>query len=180
MKTAETVSRVVKRRAKPGCERAYEALIAAMFEEASRFPGYLSAELIPPESSQGEYQILQRFASEEDLERWNVSKERAIWHERLRPVADGDPEYRLLTGLDAWFAPTVLPSSSPPAKWRMTTVSWFGIFPTVAVLLWFVAPVLLPLPFLLRTAILTALVAVIMSYVVMPRLSRWMAWWLRK
>ena len=29
-------------------------------------------------------------------------------------------------------------------------------------------------------AMFTALVAVAMSYIVMPRVSRWMAWWLRK
>jgi len=180
MKAEDTVFRVVRRRAKPGCERAYEALIAGMFEVAKGFPGYLAAELIPPEVPGGEYQILQRFATEHDLERWNASQERATWLERLRVVAEGDPEYRLLTGLDAWFAPTVLPTSKPPKRWRMTLVSWFGIFPTVALLLWFVAPLLAPLPFLVRTAIFTALVAVAMSYVVMPRLSRWMAWWLRK
>lgn len=176
----ETVFRIVRRRAKPGCEEAYEALIRAMFQEASHFPGYQAAELIPPEHSGGEYQIVQRFATEEDLARWNASEARATWHERLRPVAEGDPEYRLLTGLDAWFAPTAIPASSPPAKWRMTFVSWLGIFPTVALLLWFVAPLLAPLPFLLRTALFTAMVAIAMSYLVMPRLSRWMAWWLRR
>jgi antibiotic biosynthesis monooxygenase (ABM) superfamily enzyme len=112
-----------------------------MFESASHFPGYLSAQLIPPESVQGEYQLVQRFATERDLARWNASKERATWLTRLRPVAEGEPEYRLLTGLEAWFAPSVLPSTSPPPRWRMTVVSWLGIFPTVAFLLTFVAPV---------------------------------------
>jgi len=151
-----------------------------MFEDAHRFPGYLAAELIPPEEEGGEYQIVQRFASESDLDRWNASSERAAWHERLRSVAEGDPEYRLLNGLDAWFGPTAIPASSPPLRWRLTVVSWLGIFPTVAVVLWLVAPWLKPVPFLPRTALLTALVAVIMSYVVMPRLTRWMAWWLKK
>ena len=177
---SENVFRVVRRRAKPGCTAAYEALIRAMFEEASHFPGYLAAEMIPPETTGGEYQIVQRFASEADLERWNNSEARATWHERLRAVADGDPEYRLLNGLDAWFAPTIIPAHAPPPKWRMTVVSWLGIFPTVALLLWFVAPLLAPLPFLLRTAIFTALVALAMSYLVMPRVTRWMAWWLRR
>ena len=177
---SQNVFRVVRRRAKPGCTAAYEALIRAMFEEASHFPGYLAAELIPPETPDGEYQIVQRFASEADLERWNNSAARAMWHERLRAVAEGDPEYRLLTGLDAWFAPTIIPAHAPPPKWRMTVVSWLGIFPTVAALLWFVAPLLAPLPFLLRTAIFTALVALAMSYLVMPRVTRWMAWWLRR
>ena len=177
---SEAVFRVVRRRAKRGCAAAYEALVRGMFEDARRFPGYLAAELIPPEAEGGEYQIVQRFASAADMEGWNASSERAAWHERLRPVAEGDPEYRLLHGLDAWFAPTAIPEASPPPKWRLTVVSWLGIFPTVAVVLWLVAPLLTSLPFLPRTALLTALVAVIMSYLVMPRLTHWMAWWLRK
>jgi antibiotic biosynthesis monooxygenase (ABM) superfamily enzyme len=177
---SKPVFRIVRRRAKPGCEVAYEALVRAMFAQASQFPGYQAAELIPPEVPGGEYQIVQRFATEADLERWNLSADRALWHERLRAVAEGDPEYRLLHGLDAWFAPTAIPAARSPAKWRMTLVSWLGIFPTVAVLLWFVAPLLAPLPFLLRTAIFTALVACLMSYLVMPRLTRWMAWWLQR
>lgn len=175
----DTVFRIVRRRAKPGCETAYEALIRGMFEDAARFPGYQSAELIPPAEPQGEYQIIQRFTTEENLAGWNASEIRAVWLERLAQVAEGDPEYRLLTGLDAWFAPTPLPSIRPPARWRMTVVSWLGIFPTVATLLWLVAPWLAPLPFLLRTAVFTALVAVAMSYLVMPRLTRWMKGWLR-
>jgi antibiotic biosynthesis monooxygenase (ABM) superfamily enzyme len=176
----ETVVRVVRRKAKTGCEEAYEALIRAMFADASQFPGYLSAQLIPPETLGSEYQILQRFATEDDLECWNASPQRALWQERLRAVAEGDPEYRLLTGLDAWFAPTAISASSPPAKWRMTVVSWIGIFPTVSFLLWLVSPLLASLPFLMRTALFTALVALAMSYLVMPRLTRWMSWWLQK
>jgi antibiotic biosynthesis monooxygenase (ABM) superfamily enzyme len=151
-----------------------------MFDDARRFPGYLAAELIPPETEGGEYQIVQRFATAADLERWNDSTERAAWHEKLRHVAEGDPEYRLLHGLDAWFGPAALPVTRPPPRWRMTVVSWLGIFPTVALLLTFVSPLLAPLPFLLRTALFTALVAVAMAYLVMPRLTRWMGWWLRR
>ena len=177
---SDTIVREVRRRAKPGCEEAYEAMVRAMFAQASSFPGYLSAQLVPPSDKSGEYQIIQRFATQADLQRWNASAERALWHERLRTVASGDPEYRLLNGLDAWFTPASIPANAHPPKWRLTVVSWIGIFPTVATLLWFVAPLLAPLPFLLRTAIFTALVAVAMSYLVMPRVSRWMAWWLRK
>lgn len=176
----EGIVRVVRRRAKPGCEEAYEALIRAMFAQARQFPGYVSMQLIPPDSSGGEYQIIQQFASEADLDNWTSSNERALWQKRLRPVADNDPEYRLLNGLDAWFAPAEIPAHKPPPRWKMTIVSWLGIFPTVAILLWLVAPALSHLPFLIRTGIFTALVAIAMSYVVMPRVSRWMAWWIKR
>lgn len=172
--------RIVQRRAKAGCEEAYESMVRAMFKESMSFPGFISAELIPPDFPGGEYQIIQHFATADDLERWNDSAVRMVWLERLRAVADGDPEYRVLNGLDAWFAPVTLPATIHPPKWKMTVVSWLGIFPTVALLLSFLSPLIAPLPFSLRTAIFTAVVAVLMSYVVMPRVSRWMAWWLKR
>lgn len=175
-----SVYRIVRRKAKPGCEAAYEALVAAMFEDARRFPGYVAATLIPPEAPGGEYQINQRFATQADLDRWNDSQQRIDWLEKIAAVADGDPEYRSLTGLEVWFSPPVTPASRPPARWRMTVVSWMGIFPTVAILMAYLAPQLQMLPTLLRTAIMTALIAILMSYVIMPRLTRWMGWWLRR
>lgn len=178
--TDNAVFRIVRRKAKIGCETAYEALVRGMFDEARKFPGYLSAELIPPETPSGEYQIVQRFAHLDDLERWNSSNERATWMSRLNAVAEGEPDYRLLHGLDAWFGPAAVPVVKPPARWRLTLLSWCGIFPTVAVLLGLVAPYLASLPFLVRTAILTALVAILMSYVIMPKLTRWAGNWLRR
>lgn len=62
----------------------------------------------------------------------------------------------------------------------MTVVTWLGIYPIVAFCLWFIAPLLASVPFLLRTAVITAIVVILMSYVVMPRLARWMGGWMRK
>ena len=174
----DTVARIARRRARPGCGPAYEALIRAMIEDARNFPGFVAGSLFPPTEPGGDYQVVMRFTTEEDLHGWDVSPVRASWHEKLRVVAEGDPGYQMLTGLEAWFAPAVLPVSGRPPRWRLTLVSWMGIFPTVALLLWLVAPLLAPLPFLLRTALFTCLVAILMSYVVMPRLTRWMAWFL--
>jgi hypothetical protein len=176
----QTVLRIVRRRAKPGCSAAYEALIRAMFEDARRFPGYLSAKLVPPESSDGEYQIIQHFSTEAEMANWNASKERASWLEKIASVAEGDPEYRFLNGLDAWFAQAVLLVGKAPPRLKMTFVSWLGIYPTVAFLLTFIAPHLESLHPLLRIGVITILVAILMSYVIMPRLTRWLGWWLRR
>jgi antibiotic biosynthesis monooxygenase (ABM) superfamily enzyme len=175
----DQVVRIVRRRVKPGCEKAYEAMIAGMFEDAKNFPGYLAASLIPPAVQTGEYQTVQRFASAEDLERWNLSEQRKVWAERLMSVAENDPEYRVLHGLEVWFGAANVPVSKPPARWKMCLVSWLGIFPVVASLLFFLAPWIAHWPFLLRTAVITALVALLMPYVVMPRLTRLFSSWLR-
>ena len=179
MNAPAPVMRVATRRARPGCREAYEALARGMIEDARRFPGFLGADLLPPEQDGDDHRIVTRFASEADMERWNGSAERRAWHERMRPVAEGDPEFRVLTGLEAWFAPATVPAARPPIRWRMALVTWLGIFPTASFFIWFVAPLLEPLPFLGRTAVLTGLIVLTMTYVVMPRLAHWLHHWLR-
>ena len=92
----------------------------------------------------------------------------------MKAVAEGEPEFRKLSGLEAWFEPAVVPATMHPPRVRMAVVTWLGIFPTVSFFLWFVLPWIQPLPFLPRTAVLTALIVVTMTWVVMPRLTRLM------
>lgn len=175
---AAPVTRIARRRAKAGCETDYERLIREMFRRMREIPGFLGADLLPPETPGGEYQVVVRFASEAQLQAWDASPERAKVHARLREVAEGEPEFRSLSGLEAWFAPAVVPATMHPPRARMAVVTWLGIFPTVSLVLWLAAPLLATWPFLLRTAALTALIVVTMTWVVMPRLTRGLRGWL--
>lgn len=172
------VTRIARRRARPGREADYEALIRELIGRMRGSPGFLGAELLPPEQPGGEYQFVVNFASEAELQQWDACPARAGIHQRMREVAEAEPEYRSLSGLEAWFAPAVVPASLHPPRARMAVVTWLGIFPTVSLFLWLVAPLLQPLPFLLRTALLTALIVVTMTWLVMPRLTRLLCGWL--
>ncbi|TXG81344.1 MAG: antibiotic biosynthesis monooxygenase [Thermomicrobiales bacterium] len=141
------VTRIARRRAKPGCDAAYEAVLRVMFAEVAQFPGFRGADLIPPESAGGEYQVVMRFDSQQQLDAWDVSELRQTWHARLHAVAEGDPDYRLLSGLEAWFALPAAPANHAPVRWKMAIATWLGIFPTVSLVLWFIAPRLVRLLF---------------------------------
>ena len=54
----------------------------------------------------------------------------------------------------------------------MALVSWLGIWPLVSLALWLLAPYLVVLPFLLQTGVLSALIILIMTYAVMPQLTK--------
>ncbi|MDX9716380.1 MAG: antibiotic biosynthesis monooxygenase [Thauera sp.] len=172
------VTRIARRRALPGRETEYEARVRRMFAVMREQPGFLGADLLPPEQPGGDYQIVVRFSSEAALHGWDVSAARAQCHAHLREVAVGEPEYRRLSGLEAWFAPAVVPATMHPPRVRMAVVTWLGIFPTVSLVLWLIAPLLADWPFLLRNSVLTALIVATMTWVVMPRLSRLMRGWL--
>ncbi len=168
------ITRIARRRAQPGKEAQYEALIRELFEAMHKTPGFLAAEMVPPEQAGGFYQVIVHFRSEADLQVWDACPARARLHQRIREVADAEPDYRSLSGLEAWFAPAVVPASMHPPRVRMALVTWLGIFPTVSFFLWLVLPYLMGLPFLLRTAVFTALITVTMTWIVMPRLTRLM------
>jgi antibiotic biosynthesis monooxygenase (ABM) superfamily enzyme len=168
------VTRIARRRALAGHEAQYEALVRAMFGVMREHHGFLGADLIPPEHPGEDHQVVVKFTDEDSLAAWDASDDRAAVHQRMRAHAVGEPEHRRLSGLEAWFAPAVVPASMNPPRLRMAFVTWLGIWPTASLALWLVAPLLvrLHLPFLLVTLVNTALITVVMTYLVMPRLAR--------
>jgi len=166
------ITRIARRRARPGHEAEYEVMLREMLAKMREHKGFLGGDLIPPEAAGEEYQLVIRFASEAELQAWDMSEARHELLERMKAVAEGEPEFRKLSGLEAWFEPAVVPATMHPPRVRMAVVTWLGIFPTVSFFLWFVLPWIQPLPFLPRTAVLTALIVVTMTWVVMPRLTR--------
>jgi uncharacterized protein len=157
------IVRAAVRRATPNCGAAYEALLRGMFGDMKTFPGFLSADVIPPAGQGGEYQVVAKFATEADLQRWDESEAHVDWLRRLKTVAEGALAYRVIAGQEAWFSPEVVPASVTPPRFRMTLVTWLGIFPTASLFIWFVGPLIGFLPLLLRTAVLTGLIAFAMS-----------------
>ena len=95
------------------------------------------------------------------------------WLRRLATVAEGAPAYRVITGLEAWFAARGRAGEREPAAladdgWRPGS----AFFPTASFFIWFAGPLLgwSAVPSRGRRSS-PALIAVTMSYVVMPRLS---------
>jgi len=57
-------------------------------------------------------------------------------------------------------------------------VTWLGIFPTVLLLFLTVAPPMADWALVPRVRVITVLVVVLMTWVVAPRLTRWLDGWL--
>lgn len=174
------VTRIARRRARPGHAREYEALVREMFQLMRQQPGFLGAELIPPETEDGLYQVVVNYASEDDLSRWDGSAERREIFARMRPHAEGEPEHRRLSALDEWFFGPSVPRSTVIPRWKSAIVTWMGIWPLASLVLYVVAPIWqrLGVPFFLSTAINVTLIVVGMVYFVSPLLTKAMQWFL--
>lgn len=173
------VTVVVSRRVKPGCEVEFEQLSTAMSNAATRFPGHLGSTLLRPSSVEDpEYRILFKFASQEDLERWQGSDERLQHLQGFAPLLAEPARTEVLSGMVAWFTLPAQNPVRPPPRYKMTLVSWMALYPTVTLMFLFFGDWLAQIPLVVRTLLITGVLMLLMSYVLMPRFTRWFAFWL--
>ncbi|MDJ0595556.1 MAG: hypothetical protein QNJ72_37155 [Pleurocapsa sp. MO_226.B13] len=172
------VTAVISHYIRPGREQGYEAWLSGISQAARQFEGHNGVTILRPQpGSRAEYVIILRFDKYNNLCRWMKSSERQEWLERAKPLIEKPENVQVLTGLEALVSLPNTTSPSPP-KYKTAFVTWIGVFICVSTLGYFLAPFLANLPYLLRQAIMTGLVVVLLAYVVMPRLTRLFYKWL--
>ena len=173
------VTTTVIRRVKPGHEPYYEEFLKGVLAAASRFPGHLGAEVFRPHNTAtGEYRIVYRFDTREHLRAWLDSDERAAWLDRAEPHAIGPMRTQFVTGLETWFTLPGRPDTPPPPPYKMALLTWITIFPLITLVIVVLEPVLKELALVPRLALTTAVTVPIMTWVVMPRVTRLLRGWL--
>ncbi|WP_221794165.1 antibiotic biosynthesis monooxygenase [Oceanobacter mangrovi] len=176
---ADSVAVQVSRSVKPGCEAEFEALCSQLTEAASQFAGYLGANLFRPgEGSPADYRIVFRFADVTALDAWEQSPQRAGILQAIEPLLAAPSQRQRLSGIALWFDLPDAPAHPTPPRYKMTLVSWLALYPIVTLVFLLFGDWLQLLPLLLRTLLVTALVIFLMTYVAMPRLTRWFRFWL--
>lgn len=178
--TPEAVTVVISRRIKPGHEAEFEDLCNRLTQAASRFTGYLGGNLFRPATlDDPEYRIIFRFSSQKTLDTWHNSPERTLLLEQIAPLLASPDSRDIHYGIAGWFElPVRMVSISPPPRYKMTLISWLALYPIVTLVFALFGPILAPLPLPVRTLLVTAVVMVLMSYVAMPRMTRWFRGWL--
>ena len=175
----QAVTVVVTRRVKPGHEAAYERVLAALQADSAALPGYLGATTQrPAPGAPPEYTSVFRFASVPHLREFERSERRAAFVAEVAPHVEADAAWRELTGLEFWFsAPpgTVVPQ---PVRWRMALVMVVVVYGLVLTIGGAVGAVLGAWPPWLRLAITIVIEVAIMTWWLMPRLTRWLAPWI--
>jgi hypothetical protein len=175
----EPVTVVFSWRARPGKENEFEEWSKGVVSEAAHFPGNLGATVIHEEGSR-DFHIIAQFLSREALERWLSSPQRARWHDKVRDIADARTAVQQRTGLETWF---YVPSHAgetikPPPRWKQWLVSLVAVYPLVLLFQAYVAPLVAGWPVWARAAIFPLVILTLMTYVVMPFVSRLLRPWL--
>jgi antibiotic biosynthesis monooxygenase (ABM) superfamily enzyme len=166
----------ITRRVRPGCETDFQQALREFFQASFAHGGVLGASMLtpPPGSDSREFGILRTFADENERDSFYASPLFQAWDARARTLTEGQPEYRQLHGLEAWFSS----SGGPPPRWKMAVATFLGVFPTAAILNLTLGSAIRPWPFILGSAVFNACMVALLTWVVMPLVTRVLHKWL--
>jgi len=179
----ELVTLVVKHRVKAGTEQAYEAWLRRIVSTARTFPGHLGVDVMPGHSGGlRTFTSVLRFCSTAQVQTWLDSAERlALLQEAEHMLADGD-QTEIGQHSEFWFTPPAEPGATPPPRWKQAVLSLCVILPQTLLLpiLW--GPVFRLNAFFgsyfVSTFLVTITIVVLVTYVLMPFVTRLAAPWL--
>lgn len=171
------VTVIATRRVAPGHEAAYEAWLAEIQAETQAFPGYLGVHVVrPANASPLDYTSILRFSSLAALRTWEESDARRAWLSRLPGDAVvGDAHMTRKQGLELWVTPG---SPAEPVRWKMAVVVIVVVYTLILILSPIVAAVAPTLPFHARLLASVVVEVILMTYVVMPRVTAMLGSWL--
>ncbi|WP_404790690.1 antibiotic biosynthesis monooxygenase [Altericista sp. CCNU0014] len=173
------VTAVISHVVRPGREHGYEAWFHGIAADARKFKGYLGVSAIHPQDhAHPEYVVILKFDCYDNLKIWLESDVRRDWIERLQPLIERPEDIQTLTGLEVWFTLPDKPMTAPPPRYKMSILTALAVFAVSQVLGLVLTPALIDLHFLVRSFVLTMVTVFILTYLVMPRVTRLFYGWL--
>jgi antibiotic biosynthesis monooxygenase (ABM) superfamily enzyme len=174
MPAAGPVTVVISRKVKPGGEAAFEAWARDLQAASRGFPGYLGVGVLRPAPGRREYTFVTRFESPAAARAWDAELRREWLPRAPAEVLEAEAHVRHVEGVEFWFSAPG--EAGAPVRWKMALVLSF----VVAALIVLISPLsramaAWPLP--LRALVIGAIQCVLMTYVVMPRVTRWLGAW---
>ena len=152
---------------------------------AERFPGFLGTGWVRPAPDSEEWHMLYRFADHAALDAWESSPQRAWWLGSAQGLV-GESRVERRTGIEGWFDEPVehdvqdlRPAPAAPPRWKQAIVIWLTFFPLSLVLNTLLAQTGWDLGLAVRTLLMTVVATPIMTYGLLPWMTRRFEWFLK-
>ena len=125
------------------------------------------------------YVSIFRFDTYRNLGNWEQSEQRADGLKRVKGlVVDEETEMRQVTGLEFWFNLPEVPVNLIPSPHKMALVLIVVVFLLVLVMNLIFGPFLAEFPLIVRIALVVIVQVMLMTYVIMPQVTRLIRPWL--
>lgn len=176
MEVNKPVHVAIVRKVIPGKEEEFKEALRIFLGESFLHGGVQGAAMITsfPGEANNEIGILRTFANEAERDAFYGSQLFKDWEVYASSLTE-EPVYRHLTGLEAWFRSPV-----PPPRWKMAVATLCGVFPASLFLALSVGPFIKEWTLPLRQLILSVAMVGLLTWLVMPFITRIMKGWLKK
>lgn len=179
---AVPVTVAITRRADPSHAREMIAWMRAGTTLAEEFPGFLGAGWVRPGPGSTEWHMLYRFADGTALAEWERSAQRQWWLSSAQGIVEHARTERR-TGIEGWFDPPEEQSieearPAAPPRWKQAVTIWLVFFPLSLLANAVAARVLTGFSLVSRTLLITLCLTPIMTYLLLPWITRRLEWWL--
>lgn len=176
---SQHVTAVITHRVRSGREAGYEEWIKGIAADARQFEGHLGVNILRPQPGASfDYVIVLQFDSCPHLDAWLTSDVRKGWIDSVQPLIQEQESVQVLTGLESWFQLPKQAGPAAPKRHKQAILIWVGVMIVSLLVHPLLAPVLQYLPWLVRVAVSAGITVALLSYVIMPRLTRWLERWL--
>jgi antibiotic biosynthesis monooxygenase (ABM) superfamily enzyme len=169
----------IERKVVPGREADYELWLQGITAQALQFPGHMGVNVLRPTAGGRDYVSIFRFDSYEHSRAWEESPVRRQWLDKLQGLVEGEDQIAKGTGLEFWFSLPELPAAHPSPH-KMALVLLVVVFLLVWGLSAFLLPYIAHWPLPLRVFVTVLGQVLLMTYLVMPRVTRLLQGWLYK
>ncbi|MEU3453685.1 antibiotic biosynthesis monooxygenase [Micromonospora sp. NPDC006766] len=183
MTHAAPVTVAVARRADPARTDEMVAWMRAGTALAETFPGFLGAGFVRSSAGSPEWHVMYRFTDDDTLRRWEESPQRHWWLTSAQGMVEHTRVERR-TGIEGWFDPPVdhvvetVPAGPTPPRWKQAVTIWLAFFPLSLTATLLTARFIADVPLAVRTLLMTLCLTPLMTYLVLPRITRALHWWL--
>lgn len=164
-------------RVRPGSEAEFAEQLTKFAQRSLDFHGATGLLLIHPVpgTDSRELGIMRSFKTEEHCQAFYESDIYRQYKTQTAHLVEGDPIFRPLSGLEAFFRSG---GHSLPPKWKMALVTYLGVVPAVIIWSSLLKPLLKDLHWLVVIGISNAAVVATLAWLMMPLLTRLFHNWL--
>jgi antibiotic biosynthesis monooxygenase (ABM) superfamily enzyme len=166
------VTVLATRTVREGHQTEFETFLRQLQDPFAAAPGHLGLTVIRPHPPDRQYALVYRFDNQGSLLAWQRSPQRAEAIACSARLTESSPHERLLTGMETWFTAPTGGIVRPPPRWKMCLLSACGIYPLITLITVLAGPLLIRLPPPARFAIVTPVLSALMTWAIMPALTR--------
>lgn len=199
---AHPITVAIERRIDPSRTIEATSWMQAGTDLAAGFPGFLGSGWVRAGEGSDLWYMLYRFSDIPTLESWEDSPQRSWWLDSGRAFAS-EVRIERRTGIEGWFdapfathvesrhpgfaaqpptGPVQQPIPAAPPRWKQAVTIWLGFFPTNLLASWLLGfvPGFAEWPLIARVLLSTVLLTPIMTYAVLPWVTRMLRPWLQR